>query len=46
MQNQSFWLDMKILFMTVGKVLKKSDVSSESSVTMEKFTGIKEAEDE
>ncbi|WDE99146.1 sugar transferase [Lentisphaera profundi] len=38
-ENQSFWLDIKILFMTVGKVIKKSDISSASSVTMEKFTG-------
>jgi len=37
--NQSFWLDMKILWMTFLKVIKRSDISSEKSVTMEKFKG-------
>jgi undecaprenyl phosphate N,N'-diacetylbacillosamine 1-phosphate transferase len=39
--NQSFWLDMKILWMTFLKVVKRSDISSSSSATMEKFTGNK-----
>ncbi|WP_263833683.1 sugar transferase [Sulfurospirillum oryzae] len=39
--NQSFLLDMKILWMTFLKVLKRSGVSSGSSVTMEKFKGSK-----
>ena len=39
--NQSFLLDMKILWMTFLKVVKKSDISSNTSVTMEKFTGSK-----
>ncbi len=38
-ENQSFWLDMKILWMTFLKVVKRSDISSNSSVTMEKFEG-------
>jgi len=38
-ENQSFWLDMKILSMTFLKVAKRSDISSSSSATMEKFTG-------
>ena len=37
--HQSFWLDMKILWMTFLKVAKRSDISSSSSVTMEKFKG-------
>lgn len=37
--NQSFWLDIKILWMTFLKVVKRSDISSSSSATMEKFTG-------
>ena len=37
--NQSFLLDMKILWMTVAKVINRSGVSSSSSVTMEKFKG-------
>ncbi len=39
--NQSFWLDMKILWMTFLKVVKRSDISSSTSSTMEKFTGSK-----
>ena len=40
-ENQSFLLDMKILWMTFLKVVKRSDVSSSSSATMEKFKGSK-----
>jgi len=40
-ENQSFWLDIKILFMTVVKVVKRSDVNSSNSATMEKFKGNK-----
>jgi undecaprenyl phosphate N,N'-diacetylbacillosamine 1-phosphate transferase len=39
--NQSFLLDMKILWMTFLKVLTRKDTSSLSSVTMEKFEGSK-----
>ena len=35
----SFWLDIKILFLTVMKVFKAEGISSETSVTMEKFHG-------
>jgi undecaprenyl phosphate N,N'-diacetylbacillosamine 1-phosphate transferase len=38
-ENQSFLLDMKILWMTFLKVLKRSGISSETSVTMEKYQG-------
>jgi len=38
-ENQSFWLDIKILWMTFLKVVKRSDISSNSAVTMEKFKG-------
>ena len=37
--NQSLLLDMKILWMTFLKVAKRSDISSSSSVSMEKFKG-------
>ena len=37
--NKSFWLDIKILWMTFLKVVKRSDISSNTSVTMEKFKG-------
>jgi undecaprenyl phosphate N,N'-diacetylbacillosamine 1-phosphate transferase len=39
--NQSFCLDIKILWMTFLKVVKRSDISSDSSATMEKFEGNK-----
>lgn len=35
----SFWLDVKILFLTIKKVLVKEGISSSTSVTMEKFEG-------
>ncbi|KXS55376.1 MAG: sugar transferase EpsL [Marinobacter sp. T13-3] len=37
--NQSFWLDLKILFLTVKKVLVRDGISSEGEATMSKFTG-------
>ena len=39
--NQSFWIDIKILWLTFLKVVKRSDISSGTSSTMEKFTGSK-----
>ena len=35
----SFWLDLKILWMTILKVIKREGVSSATSATMEKFKG-------
>jgi undecaprenyl phosphate N,N'-diacetylbacillosamine 1-phosphate transferase len=35
----SFWLDMKILLLTVLRVLRAKDINSDTSPTMEKFTG-------
>ena len=40
-ENQSIWLDFKIMFKTVHKVLAKDDISAEGEVTMSKFTGTK-----
>lgn len=37
--NRSFWLDLKILILTVKKVLVRDGVSGEGEVTMSKFTG-------
>ena len=37
--NQSLWLDIKILVKTVKKVLVKEDISAEGEATMSKFTG-------
>ena len=40
-ENQSIWLDFKIMFKTVHKVLAKDDISAEGEATMTKFTGKK-----
>ena len=40
-ENQSFLLDIKILWLTFLKVIKRSDISSNTAVTMEKFEGTK-----
>ena len=37
--NQSLWLDIKILFKTVKKVLIKDGINADSDTTMSKFTG-------
>jgi len=38
-ENQSFWLDIKILLLTVKKVFVREGISAEGEVTMSKFTG-------
>jgi len=38
-ENMSLMLDIKILFLTVGKIFKSEGINSSTSVTMEKFTG-------
>lgn len=40
--NQSLWLDVKILLLTVKKVLVRDGISGEGEVTMSKFTGTKD----
>lgn len=37
--NRSFWLDIKILFLTVKKVFVREGISADGEVTMSKFTG-------
>jgi lipopolysaccharide/colanic/teichoic acid biosynthesis glycosyltransferase len=37
--NQSFWLDIKILYLTVKKVFSQSDINADGEATMTKFTG-------
>ncbi|MGP4953541.1 sugar transferase, partial [Psychrobacter sp. T6-1] len=39
--NRSFWLDMKILFKTVKKVILKDGINADGEATMSKFTGNK-----
>lgn len=41
-RNLSFFMDVKIIFLTVKTVLIKEGISSESSATMEFFTGNEE----
>ncbi|MEK4555299.1 sugar transferase [Jeotgalicoccus sp. FSL K6-3177] len=43
-EHQSFMLDMKILYMTLQKVVKSEGVSQPGQATMEKFTGSSKAE--
>ncbi|ELA9458839.1 sugar transferase [Vibrio alginolyticus] len=39
--NQSLWLDIKILLLTVKKVLFKEGINASESITMDKFHGNK-----
>lgn len=39
--NQSFWLDLKILLLTVKKVFIKEGITQDGEATMYKFTGNK-----
>lgn len=41
-ENQSIWLDFKIMLQTVKKVLIKEGINQSEEVTMTKFTGNKE----
>lgn len=40
--NQSFWLDIKILFLTVKKVIFRENITSDNDVSMPKFNGNKD----
>lgn len=42
--NQSCWLDIKILWMTLYKVFKREGISQEGQATMEKFQAQSEGE--
>lgn len=37
--NRTFWLDLKILWLTVVKVVRKDDISADGEATMPRFTG-------
>lgn len=41
-ENQSFWLDLKILLMTIKKVLVRDGINAEGHVTVEPFSGSKD----
>lgn len=40
--NHSFWLDIKILILTVVKVFKREGINQTNRVTIDKFTGTKQ----
>jgi len=37
--NRSFWLDLKIIYLTIKKVLIRDGISAEGEATMSRFTG-------
>jgi lipopolysaccharide/colanic/teichoic acid biosynthesis glycosyltransferase len=37
--NQTLWLDIKIIFMTIWKIFKREGISQEGRATMEEFKG-------
>ncbi|MGH8436285.1 MAG: sugar transferase [Pseudomonas sp.] len=39
--NRSFWLDLKVIFLTIKKVMVRDGISAEGEVTMPKFAGSK-----
>jgi lipopolysaccharide/colanic/teichoic acid biosynthesis glycosyltransferase len=41
-ENQSFWLDMKIIWLTIKKVIAREGISADGEATIPKFTGNKE----
>ena len=38
-ENQSFWLDLKILFLTIWKVFRREGISAPGQATQTRFTG-------
>ena len=38
-ENRSLWLDLKILFMTVAKAIRREGITGDNSVSAERFTG-------
>lgn len=42
-ENLSFWVDVKTIFLTVKNVLRREGISSGTAVTMEEFRGTKES---
>lgn len=38
-EHWKFWLDIQIIFMTIGKVFNREGIAQEGQVTAEKFTG-------
>ncbi|MBN2282916.1 MAG: sugar transferase [Deltaproteobacteria bacterium] len=42
--NQSFWLDLKIIILTIWKILKREGINQPGQATMEEFIGSKNNE--
>ena len=40
-ENRSFWLDLKIILLTIKKVIVRDGISADGEATMTKFTGDK-----
>ena len=38
-ENRTIWLDLKIIWLTIRKVLKRDGISAKGEATMSKFTG-------
>ncbi len=43
-ENRSFWLDIRIIFMTARKVIRREGISAKGEATMHKFTGGRSAQ--
>ncbi|GAA0691809.1 hypothetical protein GCM10009104_18460 [Marinobacterium maritimum] len=43
--NRSLWLDLRIIYLTVKKVLVRDGISAEGEATMSKFKGSEEGKD-
>jgi len=43
-ENQSFWLDMKIIWMTIKKVIAREGISADGHATMPKFTSSQDSD--
>jgi len=44
-KNQSFWLDMKIIWMTIKKVIARKGICADGEATMPPFTGSSDSVD-
>jgi len=43
-EHQSFWLDLKIIILTIWKILKMKDINQPGQATMEEFMGTSNSE--
>jgi len=44
-EHRTFWLDIKILLLTIKKVVSRADINAGENITMPKFTGSANQED-